>query len=67
MWNWIKRKLGIFALEAQQERASKAIKRIEGKLGVGAAHQSQRYDEIERARARRNKDHLRGVGKKRAG
>ncbi len=53
MWNWLKEKLGIIALEVQQERASKAIRRIEGKLGIRKL--PQRYDEIERARSRRRK------------
>lgn len=53
MWNWLRRKLGIIALEVQQERASKAIRRIEKATGI--AKEPQRYDEIERARKRRQK------------
>lgn len=53
MWDWIRGKLGIIALEEQQERASKAIRRIENCYSIRKP--SQRYDEIERARSRRRK------------
>jgi len=51
MWKWLRKKLGIDVLEARMDRASKAIKRIDGQNRT--AHPPQRRDEIERARARR--------------
>lgn len=53
MINWIKRKLGIIALENTAAFQTAAIHRIEKKIRIG--RKPQRYDEIERARKRRYK------------
>lgn len=60
MFNWLRRKLGIVDLERDVACLFSTLTRIEGDVITVAkktrtGHGAQRYDEIERDRARRRK------------